>query len=136
MLGIFAGGRRPGPVRDIILVDDEPEILDELREYLRMRGFVCDSAGSGAECLSAWERNGPYRLVITDIRMPDMGGLELIRQIRGRSTDVRVLVMTGHAGEAEAEKALGRGAAAVLHKPLDFKTLRKSIDECIGPARG
>lgn len=123
-------------MRDILLVDDEPEILDELQENLRMQGYLCDSASSGAECLAAWERNGPYRLIITDIRMPDMGGIELIREIRRHSSDVPVILITGHAGEEEAEKALSCGAATVVHKPVDFKMLRKRIDELGSIQRG
>ena len=62
--------------------------------------------------------------------MPDMGGIELIAELRRQDASVPVLVMTGHAGQEEAEKALRSGAATVLHKPLDFRMLREAIEAC------
>jgi DNA-binding NtrC family response regulator len=117
-------------IADIVLVDDEVEILEELRDYLRMRGYGCDLAHSGAEFFDVWERKGPYRLVITDIRMPDLGGIELLRRLRERDVNVPVVVVTGHAGEDEAAKALTSGASAVLQKPLDLRVLRRTIEDC------
>jgi two-component system response regulator FixJ len=62
--------------------------------------------------------------------MPDMGGIELLQELRRRGVSVPVVVVTGHAGEDEAAKALQSGAAAVLQKPLDLRALRQTIEDC------
>ena len=108
----------------IALVDDEPEILEELADFLRLKGYHCVVLRSGNALLRAWEERGGFDFVITDIRMPEMSGVALLERIMGASRGAaQVIVVTGHAGKEEAEQVVAAGASAVLHKPLDLNEL-------------
>src|SRR5213080_1597360 len=107
----------------ILVVDDEAAILRLLKEALTQWGYQVTSASSGAEALQAL-RGDMFDAVITDIRMPDMNGLELLKEIKRHDESVEVVVMTGYPTIASAVEALKEGAFDYLSKPLLLDELR------------
>ena len=124
----------------IVVVDDEPDVealfRQQFRRDLRAGRFVMDFASSAAEALTKMARATDVSLVLilSDINMPEMTGLELLPKARAARPDVPVIMITAY-GDAETErKALEGGAAALLTKPIDFAALRGEIEARIGMA--
>src|SRR5207247_1831028 len=107
----------------ILIVDDEAAILRLLKEALTQWGYQVTGATSAAEALQAL-RGDMFDAVITDIRMPDMNGLELLKEIKRHDESVEVVVMTGYPTIASAVEALKVGAFDYLSKPLLLDELR------------
>jgi DNA-binding NtrC family response regulator len=101
----------------ILVVDDEPDIRESLAAMLEKKGFASDPAGSGEEAIGRFESD-PYDVVITDIRMPGMNGLDLMRRVKERMPDTVVLLMTAHASLDTAIEAVREGASDYLTKPI------------------
>jgi len=118
----------------VLVVDDEPDLevlfRQQFRRELRARRFVMDFAGSAAQALDRISDTGEQTLILilSDINMPGMSGLELLPKAKALRPDVPVIVITAY-GDAETKrKALENGAEALLTKPIDFGTLRSEID--------
>ena len=112
----------------ILVVDDDAELLDEVGASLRRLGHATVAAGGATEACAALENNGTFDLVLTDLRMPAGTGLEVLRTcIRKTSPRPAVLVMTGDAGAAEIDDAIGLGADVLLPKPFTRHQLSDAI---------
>lgn len=115
----------------ILLVDDEPGLSAYLEEVVREEGFRARKVQSASEALSALEEEA-FQLIITDLRMPEMDGLELLRRIRERDPQIGVIVMTAFASLETAVEALRLGAMDYITKPLHVQeiqvVLRKAIE--------
>src|SRR2546430_6074555 len=107
----------------ILVVDDEAASLRLRKEALTQWGYQVTSASSAAEAPQAL-RGDMFDAVITDIRMPDMNGLELRKEIKRHDESVEVVVMTGYPTIASAVEALKEGAFDYLSKPLLLDELR------------
>jgi CheY-like chemotaxis protein len=117
----------------VLVVDDEPDLevlfRQQFRRELRARRFVMDFAGSAAQALDRISDTGEQTLILilSDINMPGMSGLEMLPELRARRPDVPVIMITAY-GDAETRKtALERGAQALLTKPIDFGQVRQAI---------
>jgi CheY-like chemotaxis protein len=113
----------------ILLVDDDADLLQAVRRMLDRQGHVVREAGNGVEALRLLGADR-FDLVITDVVMPDMEGLELVRRIRRMTEPPRVLVMSGGGGgDASQYLALAAqfGADAVLQKPFSTQWLAEAI---------
>jgi len=110
-------------VAKILVVDDEPSILKLLKEALTQWGYQVACVGTGAEALEAI-RTELFDAAITDIRMPEMSGLDLLREIKRHDESIEVVVMTGYPTIASAVEALKEGAYDYLSKPLILDELR------------
>src|SRR5262245_21776213 len=106
----------------VLVVDDEKHILMVVKEALTHFGYRVTTAASGAEALAA-VRAELFDAAITDIRMPDMNGLDLLREIKRQDESIEVIVMTGYPTIASAVDALKEGAYDYLSKPLIFDEL-------------
>jgi len=118
----------------VLLVDDEPEILLEMSDYLHIKGFVCKTAPDAATALKIVDEDQDIGLVITDIRMPRMSGLEMLRRLREgifSKRNLETIVLTGHAGRDEAIEALQFGAIDFLTKPVSLKQLAVSAGRAV-----
>src|SRR5712691_13029308 len=93
----------------VLVVDDERHILDVLRDTLTHFGYRVTCASSGAEAISAI-RSELFDVAITDIRMPEMSGLDLLREIKKQDESIEVIVMTGYPTITSAVEALKEGA--------------------------
>src|SRR6266850_2196168 len=107
----------------ILVVDDEPSILKLLKEALTQWGYHVSCVGTGTEALEAI-RTELYDAAITDIRMPEMSGLDLLREIKRHDESIEVIVMTGYPTISSAVEALKEGAYDYLSKPLILDELR------------
>jgi len=110
-------------VAKILVVDDEPSILKLLKEALTQWGYQVGCVSTGAEALEAI-RTELFDAAITDIRMPEMSGLDLLREIKRHDDSIEVIVMTGYPTIASAVEALKEGAYDYLSKPLILDELR------------
>lgn len=115
--------------RKILIVDDEQDILDFLRKSLQEK-FEVSLSNNGAEALTMLDKN-KFQLVLSDVCMPGIGGLELLQTIKKLSNTVEVILMTGYADTQVAIAAMDEGAFALVTKPLDIKKLLLRINHVI-----
>ena len=101
----------------ILVVDDERSILPLLNEALTQWGYQVTTAGTGRDAVEAL-KTGVFHVAMTDIRMPDMSGLDLLREIKKLDESIEVVVMTGYPAISSAVEALKEGAYDYLSKPL------------------
>lgn len=104
-------------VTRIVVVDDEPSITVLLKRILSQRGFDVETAMSGAEAIRLIEKSSPH-LVITDLRMEDMSGIDLMRKVRARDQEIDFILLTAYATVENAVQAMKEGAFEYLEKPL------------------
>jgi len=117
---------------DILLVDDEEHILKIIGDFLADCGYRAVTAGNGTEALKCLEGGTNIGLVVSDIRMPKMDGLEFLRAVRIRFPGIPVVLITGHGDEQIAVTALQEGAFDYLKKPLklnEFLSCVERVDE-------
>lgn len=110
----------------VLIVDDEEELVSALTERLELRGFVAAGATSGEEALAKLEA-GSWDVVVVDIRMPGLGGLELTRRIRVEHPRTAVVLLTGRTSVEDAETGLSAGAFEYLAKPVAIETLEQVL---------
>ncbi|HEB75364.1 MAG TPA: sigma-54-dependent Fis family transcriptional regulator [Nitrospirae bacterium] len=119
-------------MQPIVVVDDDPEMRRALEEAVKRFGFDVKAAGTATEGMEVL-RNEGCSLVITDMKMPGMNGLEFIRNIRKHSTTVPVLVITGFGTVENAVECMKLGASDYLMKPFSFDNLKQAITGLIDP---
>ena len=96
-----------------------------------MRGIDAATAASGEEALKILE-SAPPHVVVSDVMMPGLGGIELLKRIRERYPGVRVILLTGMSCAFDTEEAKRLGAFACLMKPLNIKELIETIQQAVG----
>lgn len=106
----------------VLIVDDEAELVSALKERLILRGFDAEGATTGAEALAFLENN-PCDVVLLDVKMPGLGGLEVIRRIKGERPNLEVILLTGHGSERSVEEGMALGAFDYLMKPVKIGEL-------------
>jgi len=114
----------------ILLVDDEPHILLTSCEILRAEGYDVDAVPDGYSALKALERT-TYDLVLTDLKMEGMDGLELLSQVQKKSPQTATVMMTGYGSVDSATEAVRRGAYEFLLKPVAVEDLKQAILRCL-----
>ena len=110
----------------ILVVDDEESVREMLVTYLETEGYDVSTADSGVSALPAIEDFKP-QIVLLDIRMPDMDGLQCLRSIIKRNPDIAVVMMSGFVSEQIACKTLEIGAFDYINKPISFEHLMKVL---------
>jgi DNA-binding NtrC family response regulator len=115
----------------LLLVDDHADTLYSLSEALKphLQDISIETAASGVLALSALEAR-PFELIVSDIRMPGIDGMQLLREIRVRAPDTAVILMTAHGDELRLE-ALRAGASALCAKPIVVEDLLRLIRNSI-----
>ena len=103
----------------VLIVDDERDMAESCAFFLRRIGYPVDIATSGEAALQKCERPGDYSVVITDLRMPGMSGIELIERLRASDPHVQVLVITGFPEVETAVAAMRHGALDYIQKPFE-----------------
>lgn len=114
----------------ILIVDDESMIRDSIAEFLRSEGYETQTASDGEAALEI-VKNGNIDILISDVRMPGMDGIDLIKQINTYASDTLVILMTAFASVETAVQALRSGAADYMLKPLDFDELILRVNSLI-----
>lgn len=110
----------------VLVVDDEPDFLQSIVARLRLRGFATQGVGGGEEALGALARD-PVEVVVLDVKMPGMDGIEALRRIRSEHPDIAVIVLTGHGSHELSETGMGLGAFDYLIKPIRLDDLVERI---------
>jgi PAS domain S-box-containing protein len=106
----------------LLLIDDEPDILRVLSISLKADGYDVVSAQNGPEGIAAFEKEKPD-IVITDIKMPGMDGIEVLKKIKDLNADTEVIIITGHGDIENAIEALKHGASDFISKPVRDEAL-------------
>jgi CheY-like chemotaxis protein len=124
----------------ILVVDDEPDVemlfRQQFRRELRAGQFTMEfaqSAGDALQCI-AGAAGRSLILILSDINMPGMSGLELLPKAKTMRPDVPVIMITAYGDADTTRKAIDGGAEALLTKPIDFGLLRNEIDSRVGQA--
>lgn len=107
----------------ILLVDDEERFARNLAKILEKRGFAVSTAFGGAQALALLGSGAPIGVVVLDVRMPDMDGIETLRRIKQIDEDIQVIMLTGHASLEDGTEAVRAGAFDYLQKPYDIEDL-------------
>ena len=115
----------------ILIVDDDPGQRGLLCSFLSDRGFAIVQASSGREALDVLDSQ-PIHMVISDVRMPGMSGLDTLRLARKRFVDLPVLLVTAYADIRDAVSAMRDGALNYLEKPIDLDELLTSVQQTLG----
>ena len=116
----------------ILVVDDEPDVehlfRQQFRRDIRSGRFVMEFANSAPAALEQVKSNCDPSLILSDINMPGMSGLEMLPKVKVARPSVPVIMITAYGDEATKRKAAELGAARLLTKPIDFGLLRGEID--------
>ncbi len=115
----------------IYIVDDEPKIGEMFVKVLTREGFEATSFVSGVKMLQAAEEQEPPALVVADLMMPDMNGIELMEALRNRKLNVPVIIMTAHSSVKTAVEAMSLGAFHYLQKPINLEEMRVLIAKAL-----
>lgn len=119
----------------VLLVDDEKEFVTTLSERLHLRGVQSQTAFDGQEALRLIEENPP-QVVVLDMMMPGMGGLEVLERIRRWYPDIPVILLTGHSSTKDGMKGMRLGAFDYLVKPLNIGELIEKIRKAMESVKG
>lgn len=110
----------------VLVVDDEPFVREVLSRFLSERGYQVDVAEDGQAALDLIRADAPD-IVLLDLKMPRLGGLELLRILRDDGAELAVITISGHADEDTARESLDLGAADFINKPFDLEYLETSL---------
>ena len=115
--------------RRVLVVDDEPGILDVILQFFQLTdsSIEVQTFTDSCKALQAFEKQ-PFPVVITDVNMPGMNGLELLRRVREIHPATRVIIITGLGEKEHTFEALRLGASDFLEKPLQMKALKASVE--------
>jgi len=120
----------PNPKARILAVDDEAVVLDSFRRILVLEGFNIDTVQTGPEALSLVRRND-YDFVFTDLKMPDMDGVEVVKAVKHLRPDVDMVVITGYGTIETAVETMQSGACEYVQKPFSADELALFINKLL-----
>jgi len=118
----------------VLLVDDEKEFVQTLSERLQLRDVGSTVVYDGEQALSFVEEEEPEVMVL-DLKMPGINGIEVLRRIKADHPDIEVIVLTGHGSDKDEESCMELGAFAYLQKPVDIENLSQVMQEAYGKVR-
>ena len=118
-----------GQAARIVVVDDEAVARVSLAEILRLEGYEVSTAASGEEALSLLNKSGPFDLMVLDLKMPGMDGLEVTSKLRKNLAfnHTPIIALTAYAMKGDREKAISAGCDAYLSKPINTRQLPEVI---------
>ena len=114
----------------ILVVDDEPNVREMVSKIVSVIGHEPVTAGSGKEALEIL-KNGPFSILITDIRMPEMDGFELMKAVRDLFPKVYIICMTAHGGSYTYTDVVAVGAKDYIMKPFTIDEMRAKLNRVI-----
>jgi len=116
--------------KKVLVIDDEQIVLNSVKRILGQAGFEVETTLKGRQGLE-WALNKSYDIVLTDIRMPDIGGMLVLRDIKRAKPEVPVMIITGYANVQSAVQAMKLGAADYVEKPFTPDQLLKAVNRAI-----
>ncbi len=118
---------------DLLIIDDERGFADILARRLGIRGCSCAVCYTGREGIDMLERSG-FALIVLDLRLPDMYGTKVLREIKAKSPGTEVIVLTAHGSERDRTECMEGGALGFFHKPLEIGRLLTILEKAKGKA--
>src|SRR4030042_2565133 len=115
----------------VLLIDDEEELVLPLVERLMLRGIEVEGVHSGGDAIGRVQEK-KFDVVVLDMKMPGIGGLEVMKRIRREQPGIKFILMTGRGSLEEGEEGMQEGAFAYLLKPINIEDLMKKMMEAIG----
>lgn len=116
--------------RYVIIIDDDPHVTRTLARFLQEGGYEAEAAATGSEAIEK-ARQRSYDLALVDLKLPDIGGLELFKPLRNSNPGIELVVLTAYATLDSAVQALNEGASAYLVKPVNSSELLVTIKRCL-----
>lgn len=110
----------------LLIVDDEQEFMTTLCKRLQKRGLSCAGVYSGASAL-AKVASQAFDVVLLDMRLPDMDGNQVLREMKRMRPDMPVIILSGHASSSAGREGIRHGAHDYLMKPVDFESLFEKL---------
>jgi len=117
--------------KKVLVIDDEQIVLDSVSQILIDENYEVDVSLSGREGLD-WAIERPYDIILTDIRMPDIGGMRVLRDIKRVKSSLPVVIITGYATTKSAVQAMKLGAAEYIEKPFEPEQLLEAVARALG----
>jgi CheY-like chemotaxis protein len=114
----------------ILLADDEPDIIDPLKEHLFIEGYDVKTAFDGEEAISLMSKS-KFDVIILDLYMPKIDGFDVLKAIKKTAPSTKVIILTGHAFPENVKKCKKYGAEIVLPKPSGIKEILDTIQDVI-----
>jgi DNA-binding NtrC family response regulator len=112
----------------ILIIDDDENITKAEAEILADQGYIVDIAGTGIEAIKKTQKNH-YDLMLVDIKLPDMEGIDILNKIRDTTPKIRKIIVTGYPTLQNAVAAVNRSADAYIIKPFDVEKMLATIKE-------
>lgn len=119
--------------KKVLVIDDEQIVLNSVNKILGQGGYEVETSLSGRQGLE-WALGKSYDLVLTDVRMPDMGGMLILREVRKAKPAMPVIIITGYANVQSAMQAMKLGAAEYIEKPFTPDQLLKAVSNAVDHA--
>ncbi|MEW5733773.1 MAG: response regulator [Thermodesulfobacteriota bacterium] len=119
----------------VLLVDDEEPFVATMQKRMAKRDLAVEGAHSGRDALAALDR-GAFDVVILDVKMPGMDGIETLREIKARHPLVEVIMLTGHATVQSAIDGMKLGAFDYLMKPSELEEILAKVNEAVAKKSG
>lgn len=114
----------------ILVVDDEAEIVDQVKEYFEEEGFLVFTAETGSEGIQLVKEKKPH-LMILDMKLPDMPGLTVLKIAKETNPKLKVITITGFVDQAMIDQAEEIGRDVFLQKPFDLERLKSEVDRLV-----
>jgi CheY-like chemotaxis protein len=115
----------------VLFVDDEEELVSTVVERLGLRGIEATGATSGQQALARAAAQ-PFDVVVLDVRMPGLGGLDVIQRLKQSHPELEVILLSGHGAKEDVEVGLRLGAFDYLQKPVDLEDLIEILKRAAG----
>ncbi len=110
----------------VLIVDDEPRVVDEIEEFLKTRNFIVHKAGAPSKAFSIL-KNNLLNIVILDIKLPEMDGLQVLSKIKSQYPDIEVIMISGHGDMDTVIQAMRNGASDYFAKPFKLMDINNAI---------
>ncbi len=120
---------------NVLLVDDEVPFIETMTKRLEKRGLTITAAFSGTEALKTLEKDSSIEVVILDVKMPQMDGIEALKRIKAEYPLVEVIMLTGHATVETGIEGMKLGAFDYLMKPCEMDVLLAKVKEAASKKR-
>jgi len=114
----------------VLIVDDEKELVTTIAERLQIRGIQTDTATDGETALAMIEENPP-QVVVLDVMMPGIGGIEILQRMNAQNIKIPVILLTGYGSTEQGTEGMELGAFDYIMKPCDLNILISKIKEAV-----
>lgn len=111
----------------ILVVDDEPTICSMMNVFLKQIGYEVKTVNSGEEAIALFNEEAPD-MVLLDISMPGMRGIDVLQEMKSRKADCGVIMLSAYGDDQTIQEALDRGAYCYIQKPMELMELKKQLE--------